>query len=302
MIEQIGGDFLQWLRGFYYVAKRGSVTQAALEMGRNQPTISHQIKCLETEFGVSLFDRSSGKMQLTPEGKALLEKSISLFETVKEMKSEIQGEKLEQKGKVIIATTHAIIHFFLPRFVVEFRRTHPQVDFDIEGGGLEMILERVESAEADFGIANLPTVPEPFLYHTLFETELKLIAPGKNPFSLRGKPTLEEISKAPFIFFPRSSTLTPVIENRFAKNHLNLRVVLVLNNYESVKKYVGLGLGVSILDDYALTPEDKKRMDVFALDRFFEKRDYGLIMRKKKYLSPAAKAFIGCIKPGIRFK
>lgn len=99
MIEQIGGDFLQWLRGFYFVAKRGSVTQAALEMGRNQPTISHQIKCLETEFGVSLFDRSSGKMQLTPEGKALLEKSISLFETVREMKSEIQGEELEQKGK-----------------------------------------------------------------------------------------------------------------------------------------------------------------------------------------------------------
>ncbi|MBW1913143.1 MAG: LysR family transcriptional regulator, partial [Deltaproteobacteria bacterium] len=51
MIEEMGGDFLQWLRGFYYVAKRGSMTLAALEMGRNQPTISHQIKCLENEFG-----------------------------------------------------------------------------------------------------------------------------------------------------------------------------------------------------------------------------------------------------------
>jgi LysR family transcriptional regulator, cyn operon transcriptional activator len=302
MIEQIGGDFLQWLRGFYYVAKRGSVTQAAVEMGRNQPTISHQIKCLENEFGVALLERSSGKMELTPEGRALLEKAISLFETVKEMKSEIQGEKLEQKGKVIMATTHAIIHFFLPRFVVEFRKTHPKVDFDIEGGGLEMILERVEAAEVDFGIANLPEVPEPFLYHRLFETTLKLIAPKKNPFSLRGKLTLDSISKIPFIAFPRSSTLTPFVENRFLEENLNLNVVLVLNNYESVKKYVALGIGIAILDDYALTGEDRKNLDIFSLDHFFGKRDYGLIMRKKKYLSPAAKAFIRCIKPGIQFK
>jgi DNA-binding transcriptional LysR family regulator len=302
MIEQIGGDFLQWLRGFYFVAKRGSVTQAALEMGRNQPTISHQIKCLENEFGVPLFERSSGKMELTPEGRALLEKAISLFETVKEMKSEIQGEQLEQKGKILMATTHAIIHFFLPRLVVDFRKTHPQVDFDIEGGGLEMILARVESAEVDFGIANLPEVPEPLLYHSLFQTALKLIAPRGNPFSLKGKLTLDQISKAPFIAFPRSSTLTPFVENRFLEENLNLNVVLVLNNYESVKKYVALGLGVSILDDYALTKKDRDILDIFSLDHFFGKRDYGLIMRKKKYLSPAAKAFIRCVKPEIRFK
>jgi len=300
MIEQIGGDFLQWLRGFYYVAKRGSVTQAALEMGRNQPTISHQIKCLETEFGVSLFDRSSGKMQLTPEGNALLEKSISLFETVREMKSEIQGEKLEQKGKVIIATTHAIIHFFLPRFVVEFRRTHPQVDFDIEGGGLEMILERVESAEADFGICNLRTIPQTMLYYDLLETGLALIAPKDNQFFSKKEPSLKQISKAPFIFFPRSSTLTPVIKKRFAYDDLKLKVVLILNNYESVKKYVAMGVGVSILDDYALTQEDYDKLDIFPLDEFFDKRKYGLIMRRKKYLAPAAKAFIRNIRPEIR--
>ena len=165
-----------------------------------------------------------------------------------------------------------------------------------------MILERVESAEADFGIANLPEVPEPFLYHHLFETSLKLIAPKKNPFSLRGRLTLDSISRVPFIAFPRSSTLTPFVENRFLEENLNLNVVLVLNNYESVKKYVALGIGIAILDDYALTGEDRKSLDIFSLDHFFGKRDYGLIMRKRKYLSPAAKAFIGCIKPGIQFK
>ena len=57
MIKEMGGDYLQWLRGFYQVAKTGSFSMAGREIGRNQPTISHQIKCLEKEYGVTLFDR-----------------------------------------------------------------------------------------------------------------------------------------------------------------------------------------------------------------------------------------------------
>jgi DNA-binding transcriptional LysR family regulator len=93
--------------------------------------------------------------------------------------------------------------------------------------------------------------------------------------------------------------LRPFIEKRFSENDLKPNVALALNNYDSVKKFVALGLGVSILDDYALTEEDKARLDIFPLDRFFEKRIYGIITRKKKYLSPAAKAFIRSIKPDI---
>ncbi|MGD9033571.1 MAG: LysR family transcriptional regulator [Desulfobacteraceae bacterium] len=301
MIEEMGGDFLQWLRGFYFVAKTGSVTHAALEMRRNQPTVSHQIKCLENEFGVTLFNRASGKMELTPEGKVFLEKVISLFEIVKEMKNEIAGINLEHEGRIVVAATHAIIHFFLPRFIVDFRSTHPNVKFEIEGGGLEMILEKVESAEADFGIANLPKVPEALNYDDLFETRPKLIASKKSPFSPGKRLTLKQISKAPFLTFPHSSTLRPFIERRFKENDLTLNVVLALNNYNAVKKFVALGLGVSILDDYALTEEDKGKLDIFSLDRFFEKRVYGIITRKKKYLSPAAKAFIRSIKPDITF-
>lgn len=299
MIEEMGGDFFQWLRGFYFVSKTGSVTQAALEMRRNQPTVSHQIKCLENEFGVTFFNRAGGKMELTPEGKVFLEKVISLFEIIKEMKNEIAETDLEHEGKIVVATTHAIIHFFLPRFIVDFNNTHPKVNFDIKGGGLEMILEEVESAEADFGIANLPTVPEALNYHELFETKLKLIASKNSSFSPGKRLTLQKIAKAPFITFPHSSTLRPFIERKFKENDLKLNVVLSLNNYNAVKRFVILDLGISILDDYALTEEDKDRLDIFSLDRFFEKRVYGIITRKKKYLSPAAKAFIRGIKPDI---
>ena len=117
MIEEFGGDFIQWLRGFYFVAKSESVTQAAMEMGRNQPTVSLQIKSLEREFGIKLFDRSKGAMKLTLEGKYLLEKTIAMFEIVKEVRDRFDFEREELKGVVTIASTHALNRFYLPEFI-----------------------------------------------------------------------------------------------------------------------------------------------------------------------------------------
>lgn len=101
MIDEIPGDLIQWLRGFYFVAEKESVTQAAIAMRRGQPTITYQIKCLEKELGVTLFDRSSGKMKLTSEGKDVLENVISLFEAVKEIRNTPGRTVKNTRGKLL---------------------------------------------------------------------------------------------------------------------------------------------------------------------------------------------------------
>jgi len=299
MIREIQGDFLQWLRGFFYVAKMRSITLATSEMNRNQPTISHQIKALENEFNTTLFDRSGGRMELTPEGEVLLEKTISLFEIIKEMRNEVSENRLQSKGDVKIVSSHAIIDYFLPTYIIDFRKRYPGVHFEIEGGGSRTILEKVESSEADFGIASLEVIPENMTYYDLFDTSLKLITPRGNPFSFGKKLTLKKIAEAPFIFFPRSSTITPLILKTFSEKGLSLNVMMILNNFEIVKRYVSLGVGVSILDDYTIEDKDREQLDVYPLDPFFEKRKYVILLRKRKYLSPPVKAFLKAIKPGI---
>ena len=296
MIKEMGGDYLQWLRGFYYVAKTGSFSMAGREIGRNQPTISHQIKCLENEYGVTLFDRSRDRMELTPEGKILFEKTISIFEIVKSMQGEIDKAHQQLKGRITIVATHAVILSFLPKYIVDFQKKHPDVIFDVHGGGVKTILERVESADADFGFLNLKSVPKGLVYHKLFETKLVLLTPKDGPFAKMKRLTLEQIAKQPFIFFPRSSTIHPYIEKKIMDRDLKLNVVLGLNNFDIVKKYVQLGMGVSILDDFTLTKGDYERLDIFPLDQFFEKRQYGMVIRKTKYLSPTVRTFIRFIK------
>ncbi len=250
----------------------------------------HQIKCLENEFGVPLFERSAGKMELTPEGRALLEKAIYSFRDGEGNEERDPGGAAGAKGEDPHGD-HARHHPLLFAPFCSSNSERPILRWILAlRGSLEMILERVESAEVDLGSPNLPEVPEPFLYHSLFQTALKLIAPRKNPFPLKGKLTLDQISKAPFIAFPRSSTLTPFVENRFLEENLNLDVVLVLNNYESVKKYVALGLGVSILDDYALTEEDRDSLDIFSFRSLLREKGLRTHHEKEKVPLPCGKS------------
>ena len=144
MIDEFGGDFIQWLRGFYYVATTGSVLMAQKGMGRNQPAISHQIKSLEEELRVTLFDRSKGGMVLTYEGKELLEQCISIFEIIKEVRAEIGKEKKDVSGSITIATTNTINMYYLPGYIVPFQRQYNDVHFDIKGGPLGSIMESVD--------------------------------------------------------------------------------------------------------------------------------------------------------------
>ncbi len=301
MIEESPGDLLQWLRGFYFVAQKGSVTQATLVMGREQPTITRQIKCLEKELGVTLFDRSSGKMKLTPEGRALFEKSISLFEDVKEIRNGFKREDASFDGRIVIAASHTVIDSFLPRYIVEFRTAHPGVHFHLDGNVFEGVVEKVESAEADFGIALVDSLPATLVCYDLFEAGQKLIAPKGNKFFLNAPPTLKQIAQSPMILFSRTGSLEAFIAKRFAQEGLNPQVILTHNSFVSAKKYVSLGLGVAILSDYAISDEDEQLFDIYSLDRYLEKRRYGILLRRRKYLSPAVKAFIRTIKPEIQF-
>ncbi len=296
MINEINGDFLQWLRGFYYTAQQESVSKAAEHMGRGQSTISHHIACLEQEMGVQLFERAHGRMYLTAEGRRLRDRAIELFETIQEMREDLNPFGPELAGRVAIATTHAILLYFLPIHIVEFLTAHPQVKFELDGGGLSRIMARVETGDSDFGIASLENTPPSLNFTPLFKTRPVLISPLKNPWNLVESFCLETIARCPFIAFPDSSTITEVVKRRFAAEGLKLNVIQVLNNFELVKKYVELGLGIAVLDEYALQPEDEQRLLVWPLERFLSERSYGILTRRRGYAPPAVRAFMQCIR------
>ncbi len=299
MIDELPGDLFQWMRGFYYVAKQGSVTNAAEVMGRQQPTISRQIKCFEKELGVMLFDRSSGKMSLTPEGQIVKKKVLSIFEDITELRNEFGDSGKTYRGEIVISATHTIMDSFLPKYVVNFTAAHPEVSFHLNEAHSEVVIERVESGEADLGISFINTLPNTVVPYPLFKTRTILIAPKDHSFFTGDSPTLEQISKCPLILFSRSGTIEKYIKNRFAEDQLAVNVVLTHNSVEAIKKYIRRGIGATIAVSNVLSKDEHDDFQITSLDKYFPERTYYMFLRRKKYRSRALEAFIHTIKPDI---
>ena len=124
MIEELGGDFFQQLRGFYYTARTGSVRKAAQLMNRNPSTISWQIRQLEQQLDTVLFDRYMRRLRITPEGERLLEWTISTFELLRGMKSDISSPGGTLRGTASISS-NLPFSVMAVGIVSAFRKTHP---------------------------------------------------------------------------------------------------------------------------------------------------------------------------------
>jgi DNA-binding transcriptional LysR family regulator len=255
---------------------------------------------LEKELDITLFDRSSGKMKLTAEGRLLFEKVVSLFEIVKSIRSDFDKERVKCQGAITIVAAHPIIDTFLAPYITNFIRKYPQVMFHVEGASIERVIEKLETAQADIGIAYSDALPKNIQCFQLFETGQRLIVPRKNRSLIETFPSLETIAKLPLILFSLTDTIPPYYESIFAKKRLNPNIIMMSNNYTTIKNYVAKGLGNALLGGYAISTGDKRRFAIYSMDKYFPKRKYGLLMRKGKYLSPAVKAFIVTLRKNRR--
>lgn len=297
MIAERNGDFLQWLRGFYFTVKKGGVGAAAEHMGRTQSSVSHHIKCLEDDLGLQLFDRSRRNLELTEEGARVLVKAIEIFDTVAHMEDLAKPSTQQFVGQLNIVATHAVLLNFLPKYVTGFRRDNPDTSFSLDSGGLDYVLGRVMNADADFGIACPYTTPEHLEFSPLFETSPVLISPRNDPWSIPAEPSIKQVAHIPFIAFPVGTSIQRAVSRQFAAQGLTINTVLLLSHFEHVKSYVEMGMGVSILDTYTLSAYDYQRLRIHQLVDFKATRVYGVITRKKGYLRPVARAFLESLQP-----
>ncbi len=300
MIPELGGDVIQWLRGFYFTAMTGSMSAASAKMYRNQPTISYQIKCLEDFFGITLFDRSKGKQQLTPEGQYLLEKAVYIFGIIQECQDTFIDSSQNLKGEISVITYHTVLKYLLSSAAAEFYQIHPLIQFRFESSSTSRIIKKVESAECDFGIACTDQMKANLDCEHLYSAKLFLIAPPHGPFALKELPDLKTISQMPFLAFsPVGGSLMKQINDRFQKDNLTLNIALNLNHIELIKSFTLAGFGISIVDESALSDDDKNFLNFFPVTHYFPARHFGILRRRNAYISPQAKAFIDKIKDKV---
>jgi DNA-binding transcriptional LysR family regulator len=282
---------MQQLRGFYYAARAKSITRAAEQLGLSQPSVSLQIQALEKELKTQLFERRGPRIRLTREGEILLELARPLVEGLQGLDEAFVTQRDSvTHGSVSIAAGGSTLQYILPPYVKSFVHEHPQIDLHLHNVTGKTGLELLRASEVDFAVGPMLDAPSDILFHPIMTYDPVLITAPDHPLARRKRITLEDVAKYPLILPPRSQSTFRIVEMVFAEHSLQHEVSLEVGGYDVIATYVELGLGISVVMSHCLT--GKENLHTVPLDRYFPKRSYGLVLRKGRVLSPAARLFL----------
>ncbi|PCJ63105.1 MAG: LysR family transcriptional regulator [Candidatus Hydrogenedentota bacterium] len=290
---------LQQLRGFCLAAHTGSMSKAAEKMFLSQPSVTLQIQALERELDTKLFDRKGPKIELTHDGEILYELAqplvngfASLDETFNARRNSIDT------GRISIAAGGSTIQYVLPKFVDKFVHEYPKVDMRLMSVTGKDGLEMLYAGEVDFCVGPMLDIPEDIEFHPIVAYDSVLITPKGHPLSKRRRVLPRHISKYPLILPPRHLSTWRQVEYVFAQEGLPYEVRLEVGGWEVIKRYVEIGLGVSIVMSICITGNEN--LEVIPVQDYFPRRTYGVVMRKGRQLSPQARGFIETLDPKLR--
>ena len=291
---------IQQLKGFFYSARLGSLTKAAEKMSVTQSAVSQQIKSLEEELGVKLFNRYGPRKDLTPDGKLFFDLITPLIQEIDTIKTTFEDLKGNQKGVLTIAATTFIIMNQLPHVTKKFAEEYPHVRLNVLERRWNEIVLLAQTGEIDFGLAPIDSVPSNLNIIKMKPMERVLITCLDHPLSRKKNVTLLDIAQYPMITYERGLVSRDIIDKVFEDVNLEVEIVMEATNSETIKRYVELGIGVSIIPKIALQLPRSRRLEIISVDRYFGRNQDCVILRKGKHITSWAKNFLLLLEPSIK--
>src|SRR2546429_2682983 len=283
---------LDQIRNFYEVAVHKSFTQAAEKLYRTQPAISTQVRMLEEELGEKLFDRIGKKVCLTQAGELLFGYAERLLRLHDEAKLAITELNASPRGKLLIGANEATCLYVLPQLFALFKREYPDVQISIYRNFSKKVVDKILDNQLDFGIVTLPVADRDLYVWPIAEDELWLITSPSHPLASREAINLNELVPYPMIFHKAGTTRERLMKH-FGKLGDKLNISMELASIETIKKFVSIGMGISIVPkSYVLNESEQGTLRLIRIKNLKMIRKLGLIYRKNRYLSRACKAFL----------
>lgn len=293
-------DRLKPLRAFCQTVRLGSVSRAAEVLYVSQPAITLQLQALERDLGVRLFERSGRRLAPTREGQLLYELAQPLVESLDGLDGSFR-EKVRglDAGELNIAANSSTILYLLPKIVEHFRAQHPDVRLTLHNAVSADGTDLLRSDAVDLAVGSMLDVPADLSYAPVYRFEPLLIAPPDHPLIKQRSLKLEDLSPYGLILPPKRLVTYRLVDLVFQQNRVPYTVALEVGGWEVIKQYVAMGMGISIITSICLTDADRGRLAARSLSAWFPTRSYGVVVRKGKYLSPQARAFIELIQPDL---
>ena len=235
-----------------------SFRKAAEELYLTQPAVSLQIKALEEDVGVQLFDRTGAHITLTPAGKVLLDYCEKVKTLLVQTEHEIAVLSGEHTGQLALGASTTIAQYVLPGLLGEFRREHPRVHPTLISGNTEHIVEAVEQQRIALGFIEGPARSREVKTEPFLEDELVLIASTAHEFAECNSISCSEIASIPLLMRERGSGTRRVIEmalERQGVKRSSLQIVMEPDSTEAIKSAVEAGLGIRFVSRWAIAKD-----------------------------------------------
>lgn len=284
---------IRHLEYFSEVARHCSFTKAAEVLHITQPTISKMIKTLEDELGVTLFSRSSKKIELTDAGKAVYSQAQHVLAAFYNLTSELADVMNIKKGCIRIGLPPIASSSIFPRVIGEFNKVYPHISLELIEVGSKIVERGIEDGTLDIGvICHIPDKNQGFDMFFCIKDPLMLIVHPDHPLANRSEVAFEELKDESFVLYRNDFSLHDNIVNRCIKSGFQPRIVCGSSQRDFMTEAVAAGLGIALLPRKICQELDFTRIKAIPLIEPSVYLELVVIWKKDRYLSFAAREWL----------
>jgi DNA-binding transcriptional LysR family regulator len=242
------------IRVFRTVAHHLNFSRAAEELLLTQPAVTQQVKALEDELGVPLFDRSGGRIALTPAGKVLLPLADQMKEISDQAFAAVAETAGEQAGELAIGASQTIAQYLLPNFIAGFIKAYPRIRIAARSGNTEAMLDALVAHQIHLALIEGPDQRKDLNIEPFFQDHMVLVVPTNHQWADQ-EVDIEALKQQPLLMREFGSGSRRVVEKGIVSAGLrkkDLRVQMEFDSTETLLSAVEAGLGVTFVSRWAV--------------------------------------------------
>jgi LysR family transcriptional regulator, transcriptional activator of the cysJI operon len=288
---------LESLKMFCDVVETGSFSRAAQLNHVTQSAVSQQIRALENRYEQRLLSRSARQVTPTPAGERLFRGCKEILTRFDEVESEIREQASEVSGATTVSTIYSVGLHELQNIQRELLKSHPKVNLRLNYRRSDQVYDDVILGAADLGLVAYPQSRAGVDVIPFREDKLMVVMPPTHPLASKAKVAMSAVAALPFIAFDREAPTRKGIDRLFRDKGFELHPTMEMDNVETIKRAVELGLGVSVLP--MPTVQHELATGTLVAKPFAEgsyTRPIGILVRKGKYLARSSQAVLDSFK------
>jgi DNA-binding transcriptional LysR family regulator len=237
------------------VAETGSFTAAARRLHVSQSAVSRQVLLLEEELREPLFLRLGRKVRLTDAGDALVQLSRRVLTDIRETASAIADHQAALKGTLRLGGGMTVCLHVFPDLLREYRRKHREVEVKLTTGATPQLVERLRAGALDVALLTLPVEGADLMQVQVMREELLLVMSPGDQLARHRRIAPADLDGRPCVLFERGSSTRRVIDEMFAREQIQPRIVMETENVEILKALTASGMGMTIVPYQAIVRE-----------------------------------------------